>query len=867
MSQNSVVVLKFGGTSVSSRARWDTIREVAQALIAHGERPFIVCSAISGVSNLLEALLGAAARQEYEPILAQLRQKHEALAQELGLSMEALLGEDLALLERVALGVSLLKEGSPRHQALVMAQGELMATKLGQAYLNAQGLKTAWRDARTLLRATREEHSTDQRHFLSSPCDHEPDAALQAQLAAMPADEIVLTQGFIAYDDEGQTVLLGRGGSDTSAAYFAAKLLAKRLEIWTDVPGMFTADPRQVPGARLLRRLDYFEAQELATTGAKVLHPRCIDPVRRHDIPLHIRCTPAPDMEGTVITSEVPDFGAQVKAISTKKGLPLVSMETVGMWQQVGFLADVFENFKRNGLSIDQVATSETNVTVSLDPVANALDQQRLQQLLQDLSRVCLAKSLGPAAAVSLVGRNIRAILHKLGPVFEVFEQQKVYMMSQASSDLNLTFVVDEDQVERLVRTLHASLFGDRAVDELFGPSWRELFAQEQRLEQEPGESAPWWQTRQTQLVQLMAQADGARYVYDGPTLERTLERLAQLDALDARFYAVKANPNAQILARFAQRGMSFECVSSGELDHVLAAVPDLQPERLLFTPNFAPIDEYARAFALGAWVTLDNLHPLKHHPDVFAGRSFLVRVDPGEGKGHHKHVRTAGAQSKFGVAPEDLPELEALAQAVGARIVGLHAHVGSGIRASETWSDTALFLAQLASRLPHVTILNLGGGLGVPEKPGQLPLDLAHLAQTLRQFKLAHPHLSLWMEPGRYCVASAGVLLARVTQLKGKGEHRYVGLETGMNSLIRPSLYGAYHHIVNLTRQGQPLTMTADIVGPICESGDVLGYGRRLPEETAEGDVILIATAGAYGRAMSSSYNLRQPAQEVVLD
>lgn len=864
MNKSSTIVLKFGGTSVSNQDRWDTIHQIAREHIAQHRRPFIVCSAISGVSNLLEALLPAALRGEHEPLLAQVQQKHQDLADQLGVDLEALIGKDLEDLGRVALGASLIKEATPRLHALVMAQGELMATKLGAAYLNAQGLKTSWRDARQMLCAITEDSTNEQRHYLSSPCDFAPDATLMAELEAMSADEIVLTQGFIAYDHAQETVLLGRGGSDTSAAYFAAKLLAQRLEIWTDVPGMFTADPRQVPSARLLRRLDYFEAQELATTGAKVLHPRCIDPVRRYDIPLYIRCTPNPEMEGTVITSEVPDFGAQVKAISTKKKLPLVSMETMGMWQQVGFLADVFGHFKRNGLSIDLVATSETNITVSLDPVANALDQQRLNLLTQDLSKSCQVKQLGPAAAISLVGRNIRTILHKLGPIFEVFEEQKVYMMSQASSDLNLTFVVDEDQVDKLVRTLHALLFGDRQSDELFGPSWRELFGAQPMSEGTNTE--PWWVDRRDELLGLMADKQGARYVYDAPSLHRAIDRLEQIDCLDARYYAIKANANPKILALFAQRGMRFECVSIGELEHVRHHLPQVPAAQLLFTPNFAPIEEYAKAFEMGVQVTLDNLHPLLHHPEVFRGQEILVRVDPGVGKGHHKHVRTAGPQSKFGVAVEDLPQVLELTASVGAKIIGIHTHVGSGIRTHETWSENAIFLSKIASTMPDVRILNLGGGLGVPEKPGDSPLDIAQVALYLGQFKQAHPHFELWMEPGRYCVATAGVLLARVTQLKGKGEHQYVGVETGMNSLIRPSLYGAYHFIANLTKHGQPLTMTADVVGPICESGDVLGYGRRLPT-THEGDVLVIATAGAYGRAMSSQYNMREPAVERLLD
>jgi diaminopimelate decarboxylase/aspartate kinase len=163
------------------------------------------------------------------------------------------------------------------------------------------------------------------------------------------------------------------------------------------------------------------------------------------------------------------------------------------------------------------------------------------------------------------------------------------------------------------------------------------------------------------------------------------------------------------------------------------------------------------------------------------------------------------------------------------------------------------------------VRILNLGGGLGVPEQPHQQPLDLTALSAVTAALKAKYPHLELWLEPGRYLVAEAGVLLATVTQLKGKGAVKYVGVSTGMNSLIRPALYGAHHEIVNLSRLDEPAVELVNVVGPICESADVLGTGRLLPV-SQEGDVLLVATAGAYGRAMSSNYNLREPAPEFLL-
>lgn len=859
------VVVKFGGTSVSTLARWQTIADVIAARRAEGLAVVVVCSALSGVSNLLDALLPAALEGRHAPLLQTLRQRHDALAADMGLDAQDLLRESFQELERLAVGASLVGETSPRLQARVMAQGELMATRLGAAWLNAQrDLKVCWEDARDALQAEPDPLGTPHRRYLSATCAWDHDPALSQRWASLQADA-VLTQGFIARDAEQHTVLLGRGGSDTSAAYLAARLAAARCEIWTDVPGMFTANPRDIPAARLLRALDYDEAQEIASTGAKVLHPRAIAPARATQIPLEIRCTQHPELEGTLIASRPGYASAQVKAISTKGGVSLISMDTNAMWQQVGFLADIFAVFKRHGLSIDLVSTSEMNVTVSLDPSANALEPAVIDALLSDLAPLCRARRIGPCAAISLVGRNIRGILHQLGPVLELFEEQKVYLLSQAASDLNLSFVVDEEEAGRLVRRLHAHLFEGHDAPLELGPAWQDLFAApEPHADAAAAADDRWWSRRRADLL-LRAAAGTPRYVYDQATLQAHARHLTALTSLDRVLYAVKANPHPEILRLFAAEGLGFECVSPGEVERVLSINPDLAPERVLFTPNFAPRHEYADALARGVRVTLDNLHPLQAWPDLFAGREIFVRLDPGQGRGHHAYVRTAGASSKFGVEPEQLDRLAALAEQAGARIIGLHAHTGSGVRDPDNWLQTALFLIEQAARFPHVHTLDLGGGLGVPERPGQAPLDLLALDARLAEVRAAHPGFRLWMEPGRYLVAQAGVLLASCTQLKTKGDVRYVGLDAGMHTLIRPALYGAHHPIINLSRQ-TPRTLTAHVVGPICETGDTLGFSRRLPADTAEGDVFLLDVVGAYGAAMSSHYNLRGFAAEEIL-
>ncbi|MEO0996130.1 MAG: bifunctional aspartate kinase/diaminopimelate decarboxylase [Pseudomonadota bacterium] len=852
------VVMKYGGSSVASRANWDTIRDTLRQRLDSGLNVVLVHSALAGVSDRLAALLREAERGGGEGLVAEIRALHGALADAMGLDGDALLSDYFTELDQLSAGLRLVREVTPRMEARVMALGELMATTLSAAWLSGEGLPVHWRDAREFMRSEPGRHRSERQHFLSAICPATDDAELRGSFAETGG--VCLTQGFIAADSAGETVLLGRGGSDTSAAYLAARLGACRLEIWSDVPGVFTADPRIVPNARLLHALHYDEAQEIASTGGSVLHPRCIPPLRRRGIPLFLRCTADPSLAGTTVSPATADGDPLIKALSLQRGITLISLEGIAMWQEAGFMADAFAVFARRGVSVDLVSTSESNVTVSIDTAAGEIGAEVLADLVGELEGLARVRVLSDCAALSLVGQRVRAILHKIGPAMAVFEEEHVYLVSQAANDLNLSFVVDDDQAYRLIQRLHTALIGRGAERGAFGPTWQELNGEREA----PALLQAWWRDRAGDLLGLM---DGrtAAYAYDLKTVRAAADRLTGMRHIDSIFYAMKANPNDAVLRTLHEAGINFECVSPGELERVFELFPDLATGRVLFTPNFAGRDEYAQGLARGVHVTLDNLYPLRHWPELFRDDSLFVRLDPGKGRGHHEHVRTAGTHTKFGIPLFELDELQSLVESVGCRVVGVHAHSGSGILDPANWEDIGETLASAAERFPGVEVLDLGGGLGIPERSGEEPLDLSDLDARLGALKARFPGYRFWLEPGRYLVAEAGVLLARVTQLKGKGELLYVGIATGMNSLIRPALYGAYHEIVNLSRLGAATTRQVTVVGPICESADRLGSDRSLPD-CAEGDVLLIANAGAYGRAMASRYNLRDPAPELTL-
>jgi diaminopimelate decarboxylase/aspartate kinase len=849
------IVLKFGGTSLATAERWGQVRNRLDRLLPT-HRVWLVASAVSGVSNALERAVHEA-RERKDPLgLEQIRAIHRDLARDLGLTAAQVrpLEELLDRLEDWLAGIRLTGEAPPRLVARVMSIGELASTLLGESLLASQGVNVRWIDARQLLRAVAQSGDNDRQRYQEARVPPISNAPAADQLAA--AADVVITQGFIAGNAEGETCLLGRGGSDTSGALFAALLGADELQIWTDVPGMFTADPRLVPEARLIRQIGYREAQELAAMGARVLHPRCLEPVAGKGIPLSIHSTLSPEGPGTRIEASDEEHPA-VTAVTCRKGVTLVTLSTMEMWRSPGFLARVFAPFEELGISVDLVATSQSAISVTLDGVPEGGELSRLIERLEEIGKV---EVVHPCGVVSVVGRRIRTALHELGAAMEVFQERPVYLVSDSADDLNLSFVVDEDQASTLVTRLHERLFAAQRDDARLGPTWEVLGGGRDSIDA----GTPWWRGRATELCDLVDDGE-ARFVYHLPTVIEQARRLrVALPSVERLYYSMKANSNPRVLETVAAEGFGIECVSAAEVNAARALLGDRVP--LLFTPNFCPMAEYRTALEAGAELTIDGPQPLEADPDLFRGVEIGLRVDPGYGQGHHTKVWTAGARAKFGHARD---EIDALAEAAGraqAKVVGLHAHVGSGIHQAAAWAVTARALAPLIGVFTEVSWLDLGGGLGVPERPGQGSLDLAEVEAALADFRRDHPALDIRLEPGRFLVSQAGVLLCPVTQVRRKGTVRFIGLATGMNSLIRPALYGAWHAIHNLTRPDDPPTGYWNVVGPICETSDVLGSDRLLPD-THPGDVMLIENAGAYGAVMGSRYNMREPAAEIVIE
>jgi diaminopimelate decarboxylase/aspartate kinase len=462
------LVLKFGGTSVAGRAQWETIASLADARRRDGFRVLLVCSAIAGVTNQLSAL---AANPDSESGLSGLLTVHKNLSDKLEVDQHAWLPEAELHLSHCIDRLS--KNPGPAAQASLMAMGEWLSTRIGVQFLQKK-LDAGWVDAREGLLASEEMNVSSNRRWLSAACDAGQDATLEEQWSGLAP--ILITQGFIARSSNGETVLLGRGGSDTSAALLAGRLNAERLEIWTDVPGLFSADPRLLPQARLLAEVDYAEAQEMAASGARVVHPRCIRAAAATNTPVMIGDVNRPNMKGTRIGGRIFE-GSGVKTITCQVDMAVMLLQNLDTRHHVGFLAGVFEIFRNHGISVDLVATSETTTTVAFSRRINHLGPEELDRLTSDLEGRCKVDVFPDCVCVNLVGRGVRTALAHLGPSLRIFEDRPLLMLSQSANDLCLSILVNTGDHELLLRKAHEALIpvGESGREDVFGDSWEKI--------------------------------------------------------------------------------------------------------------------------------------------------------------------------------------------------------------------------------------------------------------------------------------------------------------------------------------------------------------------------------------------------------
>ena len=454
-----MIVMKFGGTSVGSADRFREVLSIVKKSWQQGNTPVVVLSAMSGVTNALIKCAHQAAKRDLEQTLKELtaiRQTHLVLTKELlgsSPSLQESLESDIEPLfdqiEVLLRGVNYLGELSKRSLDAISGFGELLSSRCFAALAQLERLPVQWMDARQFL-------TTDEHFGGASPLWESLLPKAETMLAPILSENrCIITQGFIGATTNGVSTTLGRGGSDYSASIIGVALNASEIQIWTDVDGMMTADPRLVPDAVSLSEVSFQEASELAYFGAKVLHPLTIKPAVQKKIPVRILNTMKPTNSGTLITETPKTLSSdwQICSIASKKGLTAIFINSPGMLMAYGFLAKVFEIFARCETPIDLIATSEVSTSLTIDCV------DRLDTITELLSELGEVKVLHDVAIITVVGRQFRERSGLAGHVFSALNDINIIMISGGASDINLSCVVSSEDADQAVKLLHKSLF------------------------------------------------------------------------------------------------------------------------------------------------------------------------------------------------------------------------------------------------------------------------------------------------------------------------------------------------------------------------------------------------------------------------
>jgi aspartate kinase len=451
--------MKFGGTSVADEPAFRRVTAIVKSQLARQSQterpPVVVVSALSKVTDgLLQVarLVESDDRRRAIDRLDELAERHVRIAAAVttGERLSGVTGELRGLFAATSETIRALpsSELSPRLLDAIASTGELASSRLLAAALAEAGLATTWVDARRVV-------VTDAEHLAAQPDMTATCTCAQRHVGPLLArGEIAVLGGFIGATTEGVTTTLGRGGSDYSAAILGACLDAREIQIWTDVDGMLTADPRVVPRPRLVPRLSFAEASELAYFGAKVLHPSTILPAVSKNIPVRILNSVDPDRPGTLIAAEPEGAGGHVTAIACKRGATVIDITSTRMFMRHGFLRRVFEVFERFKTPVDVVTTSEVSVSVTID------DPRRLGEITGALREFADVACVPEMAIICAVGEDVHQDPRAFGRAISAIDAIPLRMVSQAASRRNMTFVLSDAEVPAAMARLHDEFFG-----------------------------------------------------------------------------------------------------------------------------------------------------------------------------------------------------------------------------------------------------------------------------------------------------------------------------------------------------------------------------------------------------------------------
>jgi aspartate kinase len=441
-----MIVMKFGGTSVESGAAMDRACSIVGQRIS--QRPFVVVSALGGATNGLLQAGDLASRRELDKALGiadTLEKRHTELLPSTA--------SEFTRLRELLRALSAIGEFSPRTQDLIASYGEALSSLIFTEKLRQHGYDAVHVDARECI-------VTDDNFSKAAPITDATAAKLE-KLARphIEAGKVVVMGGYIGATASGVTTTLGRGGSDYSAAIVGAAMDAAEIQIWTDVDGMLTTDPRIVPGAWKVKEISFAEASELAYFGAKVLHPMTVLPAVEKKIPVYILNSRRPAGTGTRITAEAPPCKNLIKSIACKRGITAVTVSSSRMLMAHGFLRALFEVFDRHRTPVDMIATSEVSVSLTLDNVS------RLDQIVEDLRALGDVKVDHSMSLICLVGNNLKYTPGLAFRAFGSIRDINILMVSHGASNINFSFTVDDKDANAAIEKLHSDFFREFDTD------------------------------------------------------------------------------------------------------------------------------------------------------------------------------------------------------------------------------------------------------------------------------------------------------------------------------------------------------------------------------------------------------------------
>ncbi|MFB2686507.1 lysine-sensitive aspartokinase 3 [Shewanella mangrovisoli] len=447
----SLVVAKFGGTSV---ADYGAMNRCADIVLGNPDCRLVVVSASSGVTNLLVELTQESMNDDGRlQRLKQIAQIQYAILDKLGRPNDVAAALDKLLSRMAVLSEALASQRSKATMDELLSLGEQCSSALFAAVLREKGANSSAFDVRRVLR-------TDSHFGRAEPQVEQIELLSSEHLLPLLSEQVIVTQGFIGSDEAGQTTTLGRGGSDYSAALLAEALKASAVEIWTDVAGIYTTDPRLAPNAHPIAEISFNEAAEMATFGAKVLHPATILPAVRQQIQVFVGSSKEPEKGGTWIRHQVEDAPV-FRAVALRRDQTLLNLHSLQMLHAQGFLAETFATLARHKISVDLITTSEVNVSLTLDKTGSDSSGQGLlsEALLQELSQHCRVRVEDGLALVAIIGNRIATTAGICRRVFEVLEPHNVRMICQGASPHNLCVLVAESEAAQVVKVLHENLF------------------------------------------------------------------------------------------------------------------------------------------------------------------------------------------------------------------------------------------------------------------------------------------------------------------------------------------------------------------------------------------------------------------------